>query len=169
MRLISKGFFILVIFILATTLFVFPSSAQEKGLLSIGTGWYDFNDNRDAVDFRIEYRPNTKYVKIIKPWIGMQLTTDNAAYALTGILSDVYISKRLILTPSFGVGLYSDGNGKNLGSTIEFRSQLELGYEFNNKSRISLAVSHISNAHLTDQNPGTEIFNIYYHMPLSHF
>jgi hypothetical protein len=108
-------------------------------------------------------------VKIIKPWIGIQLTTDNAAYALTGILSDVYISKRLILTPSFGVGLYSDGNGKNLGSTIEFRSQLELGYEFNNKSRISLAVSHISNAHLTDQNPGTEIFNIYYHMPLNHF
>ncbi|MFL2654400.1 MAG: acyloxyacyl hydrolase [Alphaproteobacteria bacterium] len=169
MRLAFKVILLLIVSVLATTLFLKPSSAQEKGLLSIGTGWYDFNDNRDAVDIRIEYRSNTKYLKIIKPWVGIQLTTDNAAYGLTGILSDIYASKHIIVTPSFGIGFYSDGNGKDLGNTIEFRSQLELGYEFNDKSRVSAAVSHISNAHLSDQNPGTEIFNIYYHIPLKHF
>ena len=49
---------------------------------------------------------------------------------------------------------------------VEFRSQVELGYQFENQSRLSLAFSHISNAELGDDNPGTEVLNLYYHLPL---
>jgi lipid A 3-O-deacylase len=81
-------------------------------------------------------------------------------------LGDWRIGERFLITPSFGAGLYHDGGGKNLGHTIEFRSQLEIGYEFDDKSRIGLAGGHISNAALSDRNPGTEIINLYYHQPI---
>jgi len=71
-----------------------------------------------------------------------------------------------VLTPSFGVGAYDEGDGKDLGDTIEFRSQVELAYRFDNRSRVGVAFSHISNAGIGDRNPGTEILNVYYAYPL---
>ncbi len=100
-----------------------------------------------------------------KPWLGIEATTDQAIYGLGGILVDLYFGRRWVFTPSFGAGAYSDGNGKDLGHTVEFRSQLEFGYRFDDRSRLSMAVSHISNAGLGDSNPGTEIATIYYHIP----
>lgn len=144
-----------------------PAAADDPDFLSVGAGWYDWNDDKDAVDFRVEYRSDYKALGFIKPWIGFEATSDQAIYGLAGILTDIYFGRRWVLTPSFGAGLYGDGNGKDLGSTIEFRSQLEFGYRFDDWSRISIAVSHISNASLDDNNPGTEIATIYYHIPFS--
>lgn len=143
-----------------------PALADDPDFFSFGAGWYDFNDDKDAVDFRVEYRSGYKALGFIKPWAGVEVTSDQAVYGLVGVLTDLYFGRRWVLTPSFGAGLYSDGNGKDLGGTIEFRSQLEFGYRFDDRSRISLAVSHISNAGLDDKNPGTEIATIYYHVPL---
>ena len=145
-----------------------PAAAadDEPDFLSIGAGWYDFNDDMDAVDARIEYRSNWKMLGLVKPWVGIEFTSDAAFYGVGGILMDIHFGRRVVLTPSFGVGANADGDGKDLGNTIEFRSQLELGYRFDDWSRVSLAVSHISNAGLGDSNPGTEIATIYYHLPL---
>lgn len=154
---------------LATAIMASRASAQEPSLLSFGVGWYDINDDQDAVDLRVEYRSKAKLLGFVKPWVGVEITSDAAAYGVAGILSDIFFGRRIVLTPSFGVGVYADGNGKDLGSAIEFRSQLELGYRFDNRSRMSLAFGHISNAHLTDQNPGSEILTVYYHVPLNRF
>jgi hypothetical protein len=75
----------------------------------------------------------------------------------------------VVVTPSFGVGAYSDGDGKDLGNTVEFRSQIEGGYRFDDRSRLTLALSHISNASLGDRNPGVNILSVYYHIPLTRF
>ena len=139
---------------------------DEPDFLSLGTGWYDFNDDRDAVDFRVEYRSDLKLLGFVKPWAGFEFTSDGAAYGVAGVLTDIFFGRRLVLTPSFGIGAYADGTGKDLGHTVEFRSQLELGYRFDDWSRIALAVSHISNASLDENNPGTEIATIYYHIPI---
>lgn len=82
------------------------------------------------------------------------------------MLIDITFFDTVVLTGSFAPGLYEDGGGKNLGHTIEFRSQVELGYQFENRSRLSLAFSHISNGSLSDDNPGVELLNLYYHIPL---
>ena len=92
-------------------------------------------------------------------------TSDGAIYGLGGILMDVFFGRRLVLTPSFGAGAYFDGDGKDLGSVIEFRSQVELAYRFNDRSRLGVAISHISNASIGSDNPGTEIVTIYYSIP----
>jgi hypothetical protein len=169
MKLGVKAISFLTAAILASTAIAPVASADDPSFLSFGVGWYDFNDDRDALDLRVEYRSKAKFLGFIKPWIGVEVTSDVAAYGVAGILSDIYFGRRVVLTPSFGVGVYADGDGKDLGSAVEFRSQLELGYRFDDRSRLSLAVSHISNAHLTNQNPGTEIATIYYHVPLDRF
>lgn len=144
-----------------------PAQAEdEPDFLSIGAGWYDFNDDMDAVDARVEYRSDWKILGLVKPWAGFEFTSEAAIYGVAGILMDIHFGRRIVLTPSFGVGLYGDGDGKDLGHAVEFRSQLELGYRFDDWSRVALAVGHISNASLDDNNPGTEIATIYYHIPI---
>jgi hypothetical protein len=144
-----------------------PARAQEEpNLLSLGIGYYDINDNEDAVDFRAEYRWGDDFFWQVKPWIGIEGSSDGAVYGLGGLLLDLEVANKFLITPSFGAGLYHDGDGKDLGHTIEFRSQIELGYKFENQSRVGLAFGHISNAALADRNPGTEILNLYYHMPV---
>ncbi len=144
-----------------------PASADDPSFLSVGLGYYDFDDNEQAADFRFEYRPGVKYLGFVKPWLGVELTSDIAAYGAVGILTDIFFGRRVVVTPSFGAGVYSDGDGKDLGSAIEFRSQLEIGYRFDDRSRLTAAISHISNADLDDQNPGANILSVYYHFPLS--
>ncbi|MFB0922334.1 MAG: acyloxyacyl hydrolase [Alphaproteobacteria bacterium] len=145
--------------------FATPAMADDPDFFVIGGGWYDFNDNEEAFDFRAEYRSGYKALGFIKPWAGIEATTEQAIYGAVGILTDLYFGRRWVVTPSFGAGLYGDGSGKDLGHTIEFRSQIELGYRFDDRSRISLALGHISNTGLGDSNPGTEIATIYYHIP----
>ena len=73
----------------------------------------------------------------------------------------------LVFTPSIGPGLFYRGNGKDLGSVIEFSTQFELAYAFENQSRISIALSHISNANISSTNPGADNITLYYHIPAS--
>ncbi|MDP6622047.1 MAG: acyloxyacyl hydrolase, partial [Alphaproteobacteria bacterium] len=60
---------------------------------------------------------------------------------------------------------YHRGQGKDLGHWIEFRSQLELAYRFDDRSRLGVSLSHISNASLDDNNPGTESLMLNYAVP----
>ena len=143
------------------------ATADDPDFLVIGGGWYDWNDDKDAVDVRVEYRSDYKLLGFLKPWVGFEATSEQALYAGGGILVDLYFGRRWVFTPSFGAGAYADGDGKDLGHTIEFRSQLEFGYRFDDRSRMSLAVSHLSNAGLGDSNPGTEVATVYYHIPFS--
>ena len=143
-----------------------PARAQDPSFLTFGLGIYDVNkQDNTAADFRLEYRHGEKFW-IFKPWIGIEGTSDGAFYGAAGVLVDVYFGKRFVLTPSFGAGLYAEGSGKDLGHAVEFRSQIELAYRFDDRSRLGLAFSHISNASIVDKNPGVEILNLYYSLPL---
>jgi len=139
---------------------------ETPAVISVGAGWYDFKVQDDeAVDFRLEYRHGEDFLWL-KPWGGLEVTSDGALWGGIGVLIDITFFDRVVLTGSFAPGLYEDGNGKDLGHTVEFRSQVELGYQFENQSRLSLAFSHISNGSLADDNPGAEMLNLYYHIPL---
>lgn len=155
------------IFIFLSLLLAFPVTARAgDDLLSFGVGWYDINDDYGAVDFRLEYRWDKELIWVIKPWAGIEATSEAAFYGVGGLLADIKIGNGFLITPSFGAGLYADGDGKDLGHVVEFRSQLEMGWEFDNATRLGVAFGHISNAGLDDSNQGTEILNIYYHVPV---
>ena len=144
-----------------------PPAARADGsdMLSLGVGYYDIMDNEEAVDVRVEWRSGNDLFWGIKPFVGAEATTDAAIYGLAGLYRDFPVSPNWYITPSFGAGLYHDGDGKDLGHVIEFRSQIEVAYEFDSNNRVSLGFGHISNASIGDRNPGTEILNLYYHMP----
>lgn len=149
--------------------FIAPTAAHaEGGMLGVGVGYYDiFDGDKEAADFRLEYRSGEPCIWEIKPFFGAHVTTDGALYGLGGLYTDFNLSPEWTLTPSFGAGLYSDGDGKDLGHTIEFRTQVELGYNFQNGSRLSGGLAHISNMSIDDHNPGTEILSLNYYVPIN--
>lgn len=173
----SRVIIVLVFFSGFTWFLALPSSdihAQERGgpehrpYLSIGGGYYDVLDEDDAIDFRLEYRFAQNLGLGIKPALTADMTSDGAIFAGLGLYRDFFVNDSLYLTPSVGVNVYDEGeSGLNLGHDIEFRTQIEAGYERANHHRISLGFSHYSNASLSEENPGTEIVTLYYHFPVS--
>ncbi|MCC7049307.1 MAG: porin family protein, partial [Alphaproteobacteria bacterium] len=79
---------------------------------------------------------------------------------------------------SFSPGFYLQGNGRDLGYLVEFRSSAELAYRFDDYSRLSLGIAHLSNASLGGEgpglllptaparNPGVETLTLSYSMPI---
>ena len=165
----AKTLWFVAVFALTTAVVAPSADADDPSFLSFGAGYYDFEDDDGALDLRAEFRSSYKFLGVVKPWIGVQVTSDIASFGVAGILVDLFFGRRVIVTPSFGVGLYSDGDGKDLGNTVQFRSQIEGGYRFDDRSRLTLALSHISNAGLGDDNPGANILSVYYHIPLTRF
>lgn len=145
-----------------------PSTPMHDGntsFITLAGGYYDINDNEDAGEFRVEWK-GRKWFWAIKPIVGLMVTTEAAIYGYAGIGWDFYFGRRIVATPSFAAGAYSDGSGKDLGSVIEFRSALELAWRFDNESRLGVMFYHLSNAGIDDNNPGTEVLSIGYSIPL---
>ena len=80
-------------------------------------------------------------------------------------LVDVFLGRRIVTTLSFAPGYYHKGASKNLGYDLEFRSQLEISYRLDDRSRLGLSISHMSNASIGDKNPGTENLMVTYAIP----
>ncbi len=169
-------FFIFIIF------FLFSKLTLAEGYDVFGLGYYDIkfdgSQTNEAIDFRYERRfdyslfqigPETYDFFNLKPFAGIEVTSDQAYYALGGIYLEDNVgtlfkgdASNFNLTPSIGVGLYDDGDGKKLGNSIEFRSTIEISYKLENNDRIGFSFGHISNANIGDKNPGVEILNFSY-------
>jgi len=175
-----------VIHILIFFLIILNTSAGlTQGYNVYGIGIYDVkfdgSSSNHATDLRYEKRFDKSIVDIgpkqdnffyLKPFTGIELTSDSAIYLITGIYLEDNIGDLLTgednkwnFTPSFGFGYYEDGNGKKLGNKIEFRTTLEVSYELVNKDRIGISFGHISNANIGNKNPGAEIISLSYQKP----
>ena len=142
--------------------------ADDPALLSMAAGGFDFNRQKDpGAEFRLEYRSARKFFHL-KPFVALAGTSTSSGFFGAGVLLDVYFGRRIVVTPSFAPHFYVGGNDKlDLDFPIEFRSQLEIAYRFDDRSRLGLAISHYSNASLGDTNPGTESLMVYYSVPFS--
>jgi len=160
----------------AALLFAVPNAQADDGLkddpdfLSVGVGYYDFNRQKEeGAEFRLEYRSDKKFF-FFKPFLAAAYTSTSQGFVGAGVLIDLYLGRRFVLTPSFAPHYYWGGNNKlDLGHALEFRSQLEFAYRFDNRSRLGVAISHYSNASIGDTNPGTETATVYYSIPLNTF
>ena len=139
---------------------------NDKNLLTFGTGIWDWNDEKTAGLFNIEYRHGKRFGPF-KPMIGGLINTDHGFHIYSGIRMDLYLTNKIVITPSFAPGLYEKGDGKDLGHVVEFRSGLDLAYRRKNGARIGVEVHHVSNASLDGNNPGTETFLFTYSIPLN--
>ncbi len=140
--------------------------AEEPDFMALSAGAFSFDDPDTAGEFRAEYRSKLQWW-IFRPFTGIMATTDAGVYGYGGLLVDVFFGTRWVLTPSFAIGGYVQGDGRDLGHLLEFRSQLELAYRFDDRSRLGLAVSHMSNGSIADHNPGVNSIVVTYAIPFS--
>ena len=144
----------------------------SQGYDVFGIGIYDVKFDGSSSDNATDISPEQDNFFYLKPFAGIELTSDSAFYFISGIylednIGDLVTGKdnNWNFTPSFGVGYYDDGNGKKLGNKVEFRTTLEFSYELVNKDRIGISFGHISNANIGKKNPGAEIIGISYQKP----
>lgn len=163
----------------------FPNQILAEGLDVFGVGVYDVkfdgSDTEDAIDYRYERRFDKSLLEIgpdsydffnVKPFAGFEITSESASYFLTGVyieddVGTLFTSEpsNFIFTPSFGFGYYDNGDGKNLGHNIQFRTTFELSYKLKSNNRLGISLGHISNANLGDKNPGVEIISLSFQRP----
>ena len=172
--------FLLIFFLVLKTSTVF-----SQGYDVFGVGVYDVkfdgSSSNYATDYRYERRFDNTLIDIgpeednffyLKPFAGIEFTSDSAFYLLSGIYLEDNLGELIVgkknkwnLTPSFGFGYYDDGDGKKLGNKIEFRTTIEFSYQLENFDRIGFSFGHISNANIGSKNPGVEIISISYQKP----
>ena len=129
---------------------------------SFYTGTFDFSDDgAKSTLFGVQHINENLYketfIGTLQPVTGVMITADNAGYIYTGFQVP-YQSGSLTFTPSFTPGLYSEGDGKDLGHVIEFKSEIQLSLELSPNSELGISYNHISNASLGDKNPGANSY-----------
>ena len=126
------------------------------------SGMFDFSDNgAKSTIFGIQHQNENlirnSFLGMISPVTGAMITADNAGYIYTGIQAQYKIGN-LNLTPSFAPGLYHEGDGKDLGHPLEFKSEVQLSLDLFKNSELGFSYNHISNASLGDKNPGANSY-----------
>ena len=142
-----------------------PAAAQDPDLFAFSVGGFDVNDDDTAAEASIEYRSDWKPF-YLGPTIGLMVNSDGGVYGYGGVYLDLFFGRRFVVTPNFAVGGYSQGDSKDLGSTIEFRSGVDVAYRFDDRSRLGIAFHHISNASIDDTNPGVNSLVVTYAVPI---
>jgi lipid A 3-O-deacylase len=142
----------------------------ESDHLAFEAGRFDaIRKVRGATAFGLEYRSGRVLWWKLRPFAGAGFTTRHSFYGYGGIRLATHWGEHLILSPSFAVGGYSRGDGKDLGSpAILGRSGVDLQYRFDDDLRIGVAYHHYSNGKVFGQhnNPGTEIVGVTLTLPL---
>ena len=150
--------------ILLISAFTFNCVSADKGEndISIYTGTFDVIDKEgddQTTLIGIEHKnPNLfrdTFLGKFKPITGAFVTGNNSMYLYTGVEAQYGIGPIKIL-PSFTPGYYEKGDGKDLGSFLEFKSEIKLGFDIFENSKLSYSYSHISNNDWGDSNPGTD-------------
>ncbi|MDA0304919.1 MAG: acyloxyacyl hydrolase [Proteobacteria bacterium] len=169
--MLKRFYFNFVVIFAATTAAIavpsVPARADDPAMLSFGVGAFDFNRQKDqGAEFRLDYRSDYK-LGPFKPFLTAAGVSNAMSFVGVGVLIDVYFGKRFVVTPSFAPTWWQGKTDDlDLGHALEFRSQLEFAYRFDDRSRLGLAVSHSSNASLGDTNPGTETILVNYSVPI---
>jgi len=141
--------------------------ADDPAFLTFGVGAFDFNRQKDqGVEFKLDYRSDKKFL-FFKPFVTAAGVSNGMTFIGAGVLVDVYMGRRFVVTPSFAPTWWrGKTDDLDLGHALEFRSQIDFAYRFDDRTRLGLAISHSSNASIGDTNPGTETIMVNYSYPL---
>ena len=150
-------YFALISFILGNA-----SAEETNNGLSFYAGTFDLIDKEGddkTTLIGIEHKNPDLFRNTIlgkfSPISGGFLTGKNSVYFYTGVEGQYDIGPLKIL-PSFSPGYYEKGSGKDLGSALEFKSEIKVGLDIFENTKIGYSYSHISNNDWGDINPGTD-------------
>ena len=142
--------------------FLFFHLNLSANSFSIFGGSYDYDDDNTSTLYGLNYHLSDNKFSVfnvidLNPVIGGFVTAKSATMFYGGFETNIGPDS-LFLNLSSSAGAYSNGDGKDLGNTLQFKSEVNLFYSLSNSSRIGLGSHHISNAGLSSVNPGTNNF-----------
>ena len=163
-----KSIYVLITCILLNTSVIAGEKTLENNTeLSFYTGMFDFSDDgkkSSLIGFQHQNENLNRdtFLGNLSPITGAMITADNATYFYTGVQAQYKIGV-LNFTPSFTPGYYKEGDGKDLGHALEFKSEIQLSLELPKDSQLGFSYNHLSNASLGDKNPGANsyMFNFF--------
>ena len=157
-----------IISILFFLFFVFSVNAEElknyekNTEFNVYSGMFDFSDDGKrssliGIQHQNENLNRDTFLGNLSPITGVLITSDNAGYVYTGFQAQYKIGI-LNITPSFTPGLYHEGDGKDLGHMLEFKSEVQLSLDLSKNTELGFSYNHLSNASLGDKNPGANSY-----------
>ena len=161
--------YVVKIFLAILTLFALTKNINADELKSYDTHEFNFfsgvfdmtNESKNSEIFGVQHSNDNlfkdTFLGKISPITGFMITDNADTYFYTGVQAEYKIGK-LNLTPSFSPGIYTVGDGKDLGSPLEFKSEVQLSIDLLPGSKLGYSQSHISNADLGDKNPGADSY-----------
>ena len=159
------GLFFIIVFT-ATKLLAAEETDIKNHQLNYFLGNFDFSDDKQkALLVGFQHQDENLYrdtfLGNVSPITGGFVTENSAAYIYTGIEWNVDMGE-MMFTPSFAPGLYHEGDGKDLGHVLEFKSEVQFSYMTSDKTSFCISYNHVSNASLGDKNPGANsyMFNL---------
>ncbi len=114
----------------------------------------------------MEYKPSFEWYTF-RPLIGFMFTINGSTYLYAGGGFEWIGKNRFVFSPNFAAGWYRKGGGKDLHFPLEFRSGVELAWQFRSFTRVGAHFYHISNASLGKKNPGEESLVFFISIPIN--
>ena len=165
-KIISIMFLIFTYFLGSYYTYAEDNLKKSENEFNLFSGMFDFSDGKQkagvlGVQHQNESLFRNSLLGKLSPITGGFLTENSAAYLYTGIQAE-YELGFLTITPSFSPGYYHEGSGKDLGSPLEFKSEVQMTFNLSDTTHIGMSYNHISNASLGDKNPGANsyMFNL---------
>ncbi len=163
MMSIKKFCLFLIIMLTAAKLIAAEKTSVNENQLNFFVGNFDFSDDKQkAILIGFQHQNENLYrdtfLGNVSPITGGFITENSAAYIYTGIEWNVEMSEKILFTPSFAPGLYHEGDGKDLGHILEFKSELQISYAPSDSTSFGVSYNHVSNASLGDKNPGANSY-----------
>jgi len=158
-----KKIFITLTFIFSISNLTVADENNNGHQINFFTGNFDFSDDKQsAYLFGFQHQDENlnrdTFLGNVSPITGGFITENSAAYIYTGIEWNMEMSDKMAFTPSFAPGLYHEGDGKDLGHVLEFKSEVQISYSTSENSSIGVSYNHVSNASLGDKNPGANSY-----------
>ena len=154
---------LLVILFTASRLIAAEEVNTNGNQLNFFIGNFDFSDDKQkAILVGFQHQNENLYrdtfLGNVSPITGGFVTENSAVYVYTGIEWNVDMGEKILFTPSFAPGLYHEGDGKDLGHILEFKSEVQFSYVASNNTSFGVSYNHVSNASLGDKNPGANSY-----------
>jgi hypothetical protein len=130
-----------------------PSRADESGL-RVSTGVIDFGKAFETVEVGLDYRFPTDWCLGLGPNVGAFVTADESFYVYAGTDQRINLGHSWFIDVITSVGFYEEGDGKDIGGELEFRSGVAVGRRLRGGSRVSFGFFHLSNSSYYRRNPG---------------
>ena len=157
-----------ILLITILSLFLLPINSEENVSINnhqynFYAGNFDFSDHKQksiliGFQHQNEILERKTFIGNVSPITGGFITEKSAAYVYTGIEWNYNLGNKMTFTPSFAPGLYHEGNGKDLGHVLEFKTEVQLAYSVSKKTSFGMSYNHVSNASLGDKNPGANSY-----------